>query len=76
MDTDLLKILKTRYIQLGGLRLVREYARLGMLWPMVKAMARNPLSRQSYKNAYAVALRRMEGLLQEKYRPVMREIAE
>lgn len=76
MDTDLLKILKTRYIQLGGLCLVREYARLGVLWPMVKAMARNPLSRQSYKNAYAVALRRVEGLLQEKYRPVMREIAE
>ena len=76
MDTGLLPLLKTRYTQLGGLRLVREYARLGMLWPMVKAMARNPLSRQSYKNAYAVALRRVEGLLQEKYRPVMREIAE
>ena len=72
----LLHILKTRIRQLGGLRLVREYARLGVLLPMVKAMARNPLSRQSYKNAYAVALRRVEGLLQEKYRPVMREIAE
>ena len=35
-----------------------------------------PLSRQSYKNAYAVALRLVEVLLQEKYRPVMREIAE
>lgn len=53
---QLFHILKTRYPQLGGLRLVREYARLGVLWPMVKAMARNPLSRQSYKNAYAVAL--------------------
>ena len=76
MGTDLIHILKTRVRQLGGLRLVREYARLGVLWPMVKAMARNPLSRQSYKNAYAVALRRVEVLLQEKYRPVMREIAE
>ena len=76
MGTDLIHILKTRVRQLGGLRLAREYARLGVLWPMVKAMARNPLSRQSYKNAYAVALRRVEGLLQEKYRPVMREIAE
>ena len=72
----LLHILKTRIRQLGGLRLVREYARLGVLLPMVKAMARNPMSRQSYKNAYAVALRRVEVLLQEKYRPVMREIAE
>ncbi len=76
MDTNLLQILKTRYTQLGGLRLVREYARLGVLWPMVKAMARNPLSRQSYKNAYALALRRVEGLLQEKYRPVMRKMAD
>ena len=52
----LLHILKTRIRQLGGLRLVREYARLGVLLPMVKAMARNPLSRQSYKDAYAVTL--------------------
>jgi len=76
MSFQLFHILKTRIRQLGGLRLVREYARLGVLWLMVKAMARNPLSRQSYKNAYAVALRRVEVLLQEKYRPVMREIAE
>lgn len=39
----LLHILKTRYAQLDGLRLVREYARLGVLLPMVKVMARNPL---------------------------------
>ena len=39
MDTHLFHLLKTRYIQLGGLRLVREYARLGVLLPMVKAMA-------------------------------------
>ena len=76
MDTHLFHLLKTRYTQLGGLRLVREYARLGVLLPMVKAMACNPMSRQSYKNAYAVALRRVEVLLQEKYRPAMREIAE
>ena len=76
MSFQFFHLLKTRYTQLGGLRLVREYARLGVLWPMVKAMIRNPLSRQSYKNAYAVALRRVEGLLQEKYRPVMQEIAD
>lgn len=65
MDTDLLKILKTRHTQLGGLRLVREYARRVVLLPMLKAMALNPLSRQAYKNAYALALRRVEVLLQE-----------
>ena len=65
MGTDLIHILKTRVRQLGGLRLVREYARLGVLLPMVKAMARNPLSRQSYKDAYAVALRRVEKLPRE-----------
>lgn len=36
---QLFHILKTRYTQLRGLRLVREYARLGVLLPMVKAMA-------------------------------------
>ena len=41
MASNLLHILKTRIRQLGGLRLVSEYARLGVLWPMVKAMARN-----------------------------------
>lgn len=59
----LLHLVKTRYTQLGGLRLMREYARLGVLWPMVKAMARNPMSRQSYKNVYAVVLRQEEVLL-------------
>ena len=33
----------SRYQQFGGLRLVREYARLGMLWPIVKAVSRRPI---------------------------------
>ncbi len=45
----LFSLLKTRYIQLGGLRLVREYARMGLLWPAAKRVLRHPFSRQTYK---------------------------
>ena len=71
----LLKILRMRIHQLGGLRTVREYAKVGVLWPMVKTILRNPFSRESYKRAYAVALKKVEGVLTERYRGVMRESA-
>lgn len=45
----LFSLLKTRYIQLGDLRLVREYARMGLLWPAAKWVLRHPFSRQTYK---------------------------
>ena len=67
----LYKILKTRIKQLGGFRLVIEYARMGVLWSMVKTVLRNPFSRQSYKRAYAVALAVVEPMLKERYREVM-----
>lgn len=33
MSFQFFTLLKTRYTQLGGLRLVRQYAKMGLLWP-------------------------------------------
>ena len=52
MSSNLFHLLKTRYIQLGGLRLVREYARMGLLWPAAKTVLRHPFSKQTYKQVY------------------------
>lgn len=40
----LLPLLKTRYTHLGGLRLVREYAKMGLLWSAAKKVLRHPFS--------------------------------
>ncbi len=67
----LFRIIKTRYKQFGGIRLVKEYKRLGAIGPMVKAIIRKPFNRQSYKQAYAVALGKVEPVLARKFGPVM-----
>lgn len=70
---SLFHILRTRIRQFGGWRVVRIYAKNGALWPMIKAILRNPFSRQSYKKAYSVAVRKMEPILYDAYDSVMRE---
>lgn len=72
----LIKILKTRYTQLGGLRLVRQYAKMGLLWPAAKTVLRHPFSKQTYKQAYLDTVRKVEPMLIKEYRPMMKEIAE
>jgi hypothetical protein len=69
----LLNILVKRIRQFGGLRLVREYNRQGATLPMIKAIIRNPFRRQSYKNAYFIALNKVEPVLARKYGPMMPE---
>lgn len=69
----LYRILKSRIKQFGGGRLVREYARMGILWPMAKVVLRNPFSRESYKRAYLVALSKIEPYLADKYGPMIQE---
>ena len=73
---SLFHIIKTRYTQLGGLRLVREYARMGLLWPSMKMVLRRPFCRQMYKQVYLDMVRKVEPLLVKKYRPQMKEIAD
>lgn len=76
MSSNLFHLLKTRYTQLGGLRLVREYARMELLLPAAKQVLRHPFSLQTYKQVYLDTVRKVEPLLVEEYRPVMRELAE
>ncbi len=69
-------LLKTRYTQLGGMRLVRQYAKMGLLWPAAKTVLRHPFSKQTYKQVYLDTVRKVEPMLVKEYRPVMREIVE
>lgn len=60
----------TRYRQFGGIRLVVEYAKIGALWPAIKAGVRCVVKRQSFKTIYPAVLQRVEPFLIEKYAPV------
>lgn len=62
-----------RYRQFGGMQVLRIYANCGALWPMVSSFLKNPFSRQSYRKAYSVALRKIEPMLCTKYAPVISE---
>ena len=72
----LFPLLKTRYTQLGGLRLVRQYAKMGLLWPAAKKVLRHPFSKQTYKQVYLDTVRKVEPTLVKEYRPVMKDIAD
>lgn len=76
MSSHCFHLLKTRYAQLGGLRLVRQYAKMGILWPAAKMVLRHPFSKQTYKQVYLDTVRKVKPMLIKKYRPVMKEIAE
>ncbi len=66
------KKLITRYKQFGGFRLVIEYAKLGALWPAIKAGIWCVIKRQSFKHIYPKVLRRVEPVLIKQYEPLMR----
>lgn len=63
--------LASRYKQFGGFRLVIEYAKLGVLWPAVKAGVRCLLRRQSFKGIYPEVLRKIEPYLVKRYAQVL-----
>ena len=67
-----LKKLITRYKQFGGFRLVIEYAKLGALWPVLKAGVRCLLKQQSFKAIYPEVLSKIEPYLVRRYAPVLR----
>jgi len=66
-----LKKLITRYKQFGGAKLVWQYAKLGVLWPAVKASVRCLLKRQSFKGIYPEVLRKIEPYLVKRYAQVL-----
>lgn len=62
-----------RYRQFGGMQVIRIYAKCGALWPMLITFLKNPFSRQSYRKAYSVALRKIEPILCTKYASLLSE---
>lgn len=57
----------SRYRQFGGLRLVWQYAKLGLLPVVIKGFVRCLLRRQSFKSLYPKVLKRIEPELITKY---------
>lgn len=47
MGTDLFPLLKARYTQLDCLYLVRQYAKMGLLWPAAKTVLLHPFNKQT-----------------------------
>lgn len=64
--------LKNRYQQFGGFRLVIEYTKLGVLWPVIKGFFKCLVKRQSFKQIYPEVLRKVEPILIKRYETLMR----
>lgn len=67
------KKLWSRYKQFGGFRLVWDYAKVGALWPAIKAVIRCVDKRQSFKQIYPEVLRIIEPYLIERYSSIVQE---
>lgn len=65
--------LRTRLVQFGGWRLVWQYARMGVLWTGVKALASCATSGRSLKSAYPAITKRVDEILIKKYRHILEE---
>ena len=64
--------LTSRYKQFGGLRLVWQYTKLGVLPVVIKGVVRCVVKRQSFKAIYPEVLRKIEPVLIKKYSSVLR----
>lgn len=63
----------TRYRQFGGIKLIWEYAKLGLLWSVLKAGVKCLVKRQSFKQIYPVVLKKVEPMLMAKYGHIVHE---
>lgn len=68
-----MKKLLRRFRQFGGMRLVWEYARLGVLGTGIKAFFRCAKNGESYKQIYPALMSEVEPFLRRKYLPVLQE---
>ncbi|UKK56829.1 capsular polysaccharide synthesis protein [Prevotella communis] len=59
--------LTTRFRQFGGMRLVLQYAKLGVLPAVVRGFVRCVVKRQSFKAIYPEVLKRVEPFLAERF---------
>lgn len=62
-----------RFLSLGGLRLVREYIRMGMVWHIVKSVPACLIEGKSLKTLYAQIGERTSRILCERYRAITEE---
>lgn len=67
------KKLITRFRQFGGFRLVWQYAKLGALWPAIKAGVRCLVKGQSFKGIYPEVLKKVEPFLVERCDPFIKD---
>ena len=65
-----------RLRQFGGWRLLRAYAKAGVLPVVAKEVARVIIQRRPLKEAYPAVGRKIVPMLQERYRPLVKELAE
>ena len=65
--------LRTRLRQFGGWRLVWQYARMGVLWTGVKALASCAVSGRSLKSAYPAITKRVDEILVRRYSHILEE---
>ena len=64
--------LTSRYKQFGGLRLVWQYTKLGVMPVVIMGVVRCVVNRQSFKTIYPEVLRKTEPYLMERYAHVLR----
>ena len=64
---------KTRFVQFGGMRLVCQYARMGVLWAGIKALLRCTVSGKSLKAVYPSVTERVDEILIERYHHILDE---
>lgn len=62
-----IKKLWFRYRQFGGWRLVREYWRMGLVWPVVKSIVKCAQERKPFKSIYSAVTEKVDSLLKERY---------
>lgn len=63
--------LKGKYKQFGGLRLVKEYTRMGVLPTVVKEAVKCVIHRTSFKAIYPAVEQKVNPVLCKKYRPML-----
>lgn len=57
----------TRFRQFGGMRLVWQYAKMGVLWIGIKEIVKCALKGRSFKSVYPVITERIDRILVERY---------
>lgn len=62
-----------RFLQFGGLRLVWQYAKMGVLWSGGKALLHCAWHGQSLKTAYALVTQKVDDILLDRYQYVLDE---